>query len=110
MSTGPEDTLIEISGLKFAYGARQVLRGIDLRIPRGKLVAILGTSGSGKTTLLRLVSGQLKPAAGYVKVEGELVHELDDESLYRMRRKMGMQFQVSGLFSDLSVFDNIAFP
>jgi phospholipid/cholesterol/gamma-HCH transport system ATP-binding protein len=104
------DALVEISGLKFAYGARAILKGLDLKIPRGRIVAILGTSGSGKTTLLRLVSGQLKPAGGHVKVEGQIVHELDDEALYRMRRKMGMQFQVSGLFSDLSVFDNIAFP
>jgi phospholipid/cholesterol/gamma-HCH transport system ATP-binding protein len=104
------DALIEISGLTFAYGERQVLRGIDLTIPRGRIVAILGTSGSGKTTLLRLLSGQLKPTAGHVRVEGRVVHEMDDEALYRMRRKMGMQFQVSGLFSDLSVFDNIAFP
>src|SRR5262249_29417215 len=104
------DALIEISGLKFGYGEREVLRGFDLTIPRGKIVAILGTSGSGKTTLLRLISGQLRPAAGCVKVEGNVVHEMDDEALYRMRRKMGMQFQVSGLFSDLSVFDNIAFP
>jgi phospholipid/cholesterol/gamma-HCH transport system ATP-binding protein len=110
MASITPDTLIEISGLKFAYGEREVLKGIDLKIPRGKVVAILGTSGSGKTTLLRLVSGQRKPDAGYVKVEGQVVHELDDEGLYRMRRKMGMQFQVSGLFSDLTVFENIAFP
>jgi len=110
MASNASDTLIEISGLKFAYGGREVLKGIDLKIPRGKVVAILGTSGSGKTTLLRLVSGQRKPDAGYVKVEGQVVHELDDEGLYQMRRKMGMQFQVSGLFSDLTVFDNIAFP
>src|SRR5215510_8412011 len=110
MNTNTSDALIEVSGLKFAYGARTVLKGIDLTIPRGKVVAILGTSGSGKTTLLRLISGQLRPRAGYVKVEGQVVHELDDEGLYQMRRKMGMQFQVSGLFSDLSVFDNIAFP
>jgi phospholipid/cholesterol/gamma-HCH transport system ATP-binding protein len=110
MNGNTSDSLVEISGLKFAYGAREILKGIDLKIPRGKIVAILGTSGSGKTTLLRLVSGQLKPAGGQVKVEGQVVHELDDDALYRMRRKMGMQFQVSGLFSDLSVFDNIAFP
>ena len=104
------DALIEISGLRFSYGEREVLRGVDLTIPRGKIVAILGTSGSGKTTLLRLLSGQLRPVAGSVRFEGNVVHEMDDESLYAMRRKMGMQFQVSGLFSDLSVFDNIAFP
>src|SRR5262245_37936106 len=104
------DTLIEISGLKFAYGEHVVLKGVDLRIPRGKVVGILGTSGSGKTTLLKLISGQLKPAAGHVKVDGQVVHELDDEGLYELRRRMGMQFQVSGLFSDMSVYDNLAFP
>ena len=110
MTSTASDTVIEIKDLKFAYGEREILKGVNLAIPRGKIVAILGTSGSGKTTLLRLVSGPLRPAAGEVRVEGSVVHEMDDEALYRMRRKMGMQFQVSGLFSDLSVFDNIAFP
>ena len=104
------DCIVEVSGLRFAYGEREVLRGLDLTIPRGKIVAILGTSGSGKTTLLRLLSGQLRPAAGAVRFEGSVVHEMDDEALYRMRRRMGMQFQVSGLFSDLTVYDNLAFP
>src|SRR5262245_5203613 len=66
MASSTADTLIEIQGLRFAYGEREVLKGIDLVIPRGRIVAILGTSGSGKTTLLRLISGQLKPAAGCV--------------------------------------------
>src|SRR4051812_29090635 len=110
METASSSALIHVNGLKFSYGDRPILKGVDLEIPRGKLVGILGTSGSGKTTLLKLLSGQLKPSAGYVKFEGSIVHELDDEKLYALRRKMGMQFQVSGLFSDLSVFDNIAFP
>jgi len=104
------DTLIDIEGLKFAYGANQVLKGLDLKVPRGKVVAILGTSGSGKSTLLRLIGGQLKPADGRVNFEGRTVHEMDDEALYAMRSKMGMMFQKSGLFTDLSTFDNIAFP
>ncbi len=103
-------TLIEIAGLKYAYGTREVLKGINLRVPRGKVVAILGTSGCGKTTLLRLIGGQLRPDDGNVKVDGQVIHELDDESLYLMRRKMGMMFQTGGLFTDLSVFENIAFP
>jgi phospholipid/cholesterol/gamma-HCH transport system ATP-binding protein len=102
--------LVEISDLHFAYGKRQVLKGINLKIPRGKLVAILGVSGCGKTTLLRHLGGQLKPARGNVKVAGRVVHELDSDALYAMRRQMGMMFQVSGLFTDMSVFDNIAFP
>jgi phospholipid/cholesterol/gamma-HCH transport system ATP-binding protein len=110
MSAPPSNSLVEIKGLKFAYGQNQVLKGIDLKVPRGKVVAILGTSGSGKSTLLRLIGGQLKPGGGSVRVEGEVVHEMDDTALYRLRRKMGMMFQKSGLFTDLSTFENIAFP
>jgi phospholipid/cholesterol/gamma-HCH transport system ATP-binding protein len=110
MSAHSSDVLIDVSGLKFAYGEHAVLKGIDLKVPRGKVVAILGASGSGKTTLLRLISGQLRPAAGSVKVDGKVVHELDDEDLYELRRKMGMMFQRSGLFTDISTFDNVAFP
>ena len=102
--------LIEIEDLGFAYGANQVLKDIDLKVPRGKVVAILGASGVGKSTLLRLIGGQLKPAAGRVRVDGQVVHEMDDDALYAMRRKMGMMFQKSGLFTDISTFDNIAFP
>jgi len=109
MSSGPE-TLIEVHDLKFAYGENEVLKGINLTVPRGKLVAILGASGCGKTTLLRMIGGQMRPDAGRVKVEGQTVHELDDDALYRLRRKMGMMFQKSGLFTDLSTFDNVAFP
>jgi phospholipid/cholesterol/gamma-HCH transport system ATP-binding protein len=104
------DTLIEISNLKYAYGQREVLKGVSLTVPRGKVVAILGTSGCGKTTLLRLIGGQLRPRDGYVKVDGQVIHELDNDGLYLMRRKMGMMFQTGGLFTDLSVFENIAFP
>jgi phospholipid/cholesterol/gamma-HCH transport system ATP-binding protein len=106
----PGDNLIEIKDLKFSYGANEVLKGINLKVPRGKLVAVLGTSGCGKSTLLRLIGGQLRPRAGHVKVEGRVIHELDSGGLYAMRRKMGMMFQSSGLFTDLSVFDNLAFP
>jgi phospholipid/cholesterol/gamma-HCH transport system ATP-binding protein len=110
MSDTNDDTLIEVAGLKFAYGEREILKGVDLKIRRGKVVAILGTSGSGKTTLLRMVGGQLRPAAGHVKVAGQIVHELDDAGLYLMRRQMGMMFQMGGLFTDMTVFENIAFP
>jgi len=110
MSTGTSDNLVEIEDLRFSYGGNRVLNGINLEVPRGKIVAILGASGVGKSTLLRLIGGQLRPAAGRVKVEGRVVHEMDDDELYRMRRKMGMMFQRSGLFTDLSTFENIAFP
>ncbi len=104
------ENLVEVSDLHFAYGQRQVLKGINLTIPRGKIVAILGVSGSGKSTLLRHFGGQLRPSRGSVKFAGKVVHELDSDDLYALRREMGMMFQVSGLFSDLSVYDNIAFP
>jgi phospholipid/cholesterol/gamma-HCH transport system ATP-binding protein len=104
------EPLIEIKDLHFSYGEREVLKGINLSIPRGKVVAILGSSGCGKTTLMRLIGGQLLPASGFVKVAGEVVHELDNKALYQLRRKMGMMFQAGGLFSDLSVYENVAFP
>ena len=104
------ENLVEVSDLYFAYGKRQVLKGINLAIPRGKVVAILGVSGCGKSTLLHHFGGQLKPASGSVKILGKVIHELNNDELYAMRREMGMMFQVSGLFSDLTVYDNLAFP
>ncbi len=106
----PTENLVEIRNLRFAYGEREVLRGIDLAIPKGKVVAVLGASGCGKTTLLRLIGGQARPDAGEVEVDGRVVHRLDNNALYRLRREMGMMFQVGGLFSDLSVFENVAYP
>jgi len=102
--------LVEVSDLHFSYGDLPIFRGLSLRIPRGKVVAILGGSGSGKSTLLKLIGGQLAPAGGSIKVDGKKVHELDADALYALRRKMGMMFQSSGLFTDLSVYENIAFP
>jgi len=104
------DSLVEITDLDFGYDNRQVLGGIQLKIPRGKVVAIMGNSGCGKTTLLRLIGGQLKPLKGAVKIGGQTVHELDHKALYALRRRTGMLFQFGALFTDLSVFDNVAFP
>ena len=109
MST-PLANVVEARGLAFSHGTLPVLKGIDLDIPRGRIVAILGASGSGKTTLLQLIGGALRPAAGRVTVCGHVVHELGTDELYALRRRMGMMFQKGGLFSDLSVFDNVAFP
>lgn len=106
----PSENLVEIRDLAFSYGKRPMLKGIDLDISRGKVVAILGTSGSGKTTLLQLMGGSLKPSRGTVKIMGANVHELEREALYAMRRQMGMMFQKGGLFTDLTVFENVAFP
>ncbi len=105
-----DDTLVEVDNLHFAYGDNVIFRGLSLKVPRGKLVAVLGSSGSGKSTLLKLIGGQIKPSSGEVRVGGQVVHKLDVAALYALRRKMGMMFQTSGLFSDLTVFENIAFP
>jgi phospholipid/cholesterol/gamma-HCH transport system ATP-binding protein len=104
-----QEPLIEISDVTFAYDRRPILTGINMVIPKGKVVAIMGVSGSGKTTLLRLISGVVKPTQGEVRVGGALVNELTRDSLYKMRRRMGMLFQFGALFTDLSVFDNVAF-
>jgi phospholipid/cholesterol/gamma-HCH transport system ATP-binding protein len=104
------DNAIEIRELAFAYGELQIFRRLSLDIPRGKVVAILGGSGSGKSTLLKLIGGQLRPALGSVTVEGKNVHALSSDELYQLRLGIGMMFQTSGLFSDLSVYENIAFP
>lgn len=105
-----EQILIRVRDLHFSYGRRRILRGVDLDIPAKRVVAILGTSGSGKTTLLQLIGGALTPARGSVEVFGRRVHELTREELYALRRRMGMMFQKGGLFSDLSVFENVAYP
>ncbi len=102
-------TLVEIRDLNFAYDKRPILKGINMDFPKGKLIAIMGLSGCGKTTILRHIGGVLKPSKGYVKVDGQVIHELDQDGLYNMRRKMGMLFQFGALFTDMSVFDNVAF-
>jgi phospholipid/cholesterol/gamma-HCH transport system ATP-binding protein len=103
------EAILEITDLHFAYGSKPILQGVDLRIPRGQVVGIMGPSGCGKTTLLRVIGGQLRPQRGQVKFEGQVVHDLDQDALYRLRRDIGMLFQQGALFTDISVFDNIAF-
>jgi phospholipid/cholesterol/gamma-HCH transport system ATP-binding protein len=102
--------VVEIKDLHFSFGDLEVLRGLNLDIRRGQVVAILGGSGSGKSTLLKLIGAQLYPQRGTVTVEGKDVHRLSSEELYQLRLEMGMMFQTSGLFTDLSVYENIAFP
>lgn len=105
--------IVEIDNLSFGYKGHKghmLHKGISMAFPRGKVVAIMGGSGSGKTTLLRLIGGQFKPHAGEVRVEGQVVHKQDRDGLYKLRRKMGMLFQQGALFTDLSVYDNVAFP
>lgn len=102
--------LVDIHDLHFGYGDRLILSGLTMQFPRGKVIAIMGGSGSGKTTVLRLIGGQLRAQSGSVTVEGQEVASLSMDGLYRMRRRMGMLFQHGALFTDLSVFDNVAFP
>jgi phospholipid/cholesterol/gamma-HCH transport system ATP-binding protein len=104
-----QEPLVEIRDLNFAYDSRPILTGINITIPRGKVVAIMGSSGCGKTTTLRLIGGQIRPTSGTVRVNGQVVHELSADGLYDLRRRMGMLFQFGALFTDMSVFDNVAF-
>lgn len=104
------DNLVEFSRVEFSYERRPILQGVDMSFPRGKVVAIMGGSGTGKTTLLRLIGGQLKANAGEVRVDSESISTMSHARLYAIRRKMGMLFQFGALFTDLSVFDNVAFP
>jgi phospholipid/cholesterol/gamma-HCH transport system ATP-binding protein len=103
------ENLVELHDVAFAYDSRPILDGIRMRFPRGQVVAIMGGSGCGKTTILRLIGGQLKPTRGDVTVDGKRVHALRHDALYALRRRMGMLFQFGALFTDLSVFDNVAF-
>ena len=105
------DTLIEIDHVTFGYDAsRTILNDISLRFQRGKVTSILGSSGCGKTTLLRLIGGVHAANSGTVRFDGEVVDSRNRDQLYRLRRRMGVLFQFGALFTDLSVFDNVAFP
>ena len=104
------DTLVKIRGLSFSRGERKILDGIDMDIPRKGVTAIMGPSGTGKTTLLKLIGGQLRPDAGSVEVDGQNVHALKTSQLYALRKRMGMLFQSGALLTDLTVFENVAYP
>jgi phospholipid/cholesterol/gamma-HCH transport system ATP-binding protein len=106
----PEEILVDVQSVNFSYGERPVLKGVTMRVPRGRKVAIMGASGSGKTTLLRLIGGQIQATAGTVSVAGESLAGLDDAGLYRLRRRTGMLFQFGALFTDMTVYENVAFP
>lgn len=101
---------VAVEGLHFVRGDKEIFRGVDMTIQRGGVTAIMGPSGSGKTTLLKLIGGQLTPGAGRVLIDGQDVHRQSRRALFTMRRRMGMLFQSGALFSDLSVFENVAFP
>jgi len=107
----PDPTaLVECRHLSFGYGARRILDDLSFTVPRGKVTALMGASGGGKTTVLRLIGGQVKAQSGEVLFEGQDVGRLDPAGLYAARRRMGMLFQFGALFTDLSVFENVAFP
>ncbi|QTP59710.1 ABC transporter ATP-binding protein [Billgrantia antri] len=105
-----DSPFVEVEDLRFSRGEKTIFSGVELRIPRGRITAILGPSGTGKTTLLKLIGGQLLPDAGRVLIAGQDVHALSRKALFSLRRRMGMLFQSGALFSDLSVFENVAFP
>lgn len=107
--TSNNTNLVEIRNLNFSYGPRAILKGINLDIPKGKVVAIMGGSGCGKTTLLQIIGGHLRPTKGEVWVTDKMINRLKRDELYEMRRRMGMLFQLGALFTDMSVFDNVAF-
>ncbi|MDR2153476.1 MAG: ABC transporter ATP-binding protein [Burkholderiaceae bacterium] len=104
------DALIELRGVTFGYGEQPVLRNLSFTVPRGKVTALMGASGGGKTTVLRLIGGQQRAQSGQVLLGDEDVGVMDEARLYAARRRMGMLFQFGALFTDLSVFENVAFP
>jgi phospholipid/cholesterol/gamma-HCH transport system ATP-binding protein len=107
----PQPNLIEIDHVVFGYdSSRTILNDVSMRFPRGKVTAILGGSGCGKTTLLRLIGGMYAANQGRVLFDGELVDARDKDQLFRLRRRLGMLFQFGALFTDLTVFENVAFP
>lgn len=102
--------LVSIQGVHFARGGKMIFAGIDIEIARGQITAIMGPSGTGKTTLLQLIAGQLRPDQGTIHVDGLEVHRLSRGRLFDLRKRIGVLFQSGALFTDLTVFDNVAFP
>ncbi|HET8848725.1 MAG TPA: ATP-binding cassette domain-containing protein [Marinobacter sp.] len=101
---------ISLTDVVFSRSGRRIFDGVSLDIPKGRITAIMGPSGTGKTTLLRLIGGQLKPDSGSILVDGHQVPKLKRKALYTLRERMGMLFQSGALFTDLSVYENVAFP
>lgn len=109
----PIDThtpLVELRNLTFGYGERAILDNVTLTVPRGKVTALMGASGGGKTTVLRLIGGQIRGQSGQTLFDGQDVTTMGPKALYEARRRMGMLFQFGALFTDMSVYDNVAFP
>ena len=107
----PSTALVALRHVQFGYdGGRKILDDVSLEVPRGKVTAIMGASGGGKTTVLRLIGGQQRAQQGQVLLGGQDVGQLSHAELYKLRRRMGMLFQFGALFTDMSVFENVAFP
>ena len=109
-STTAAPPLVELRDVSCGYGDRVILERVNLRVTRGRVLALIGTSGGGKTTVLRLLGRQIRPFQGQVLFDGKDIADLDLAQLYAVRRRMGMLFQFGALFTDLSVFENVAFP
>ena len=110
MTQNPTPAIVELHNLTFGYGERVVLHDVSLRVPQGKITALIGPMGAGKTTTLRLIGGQHRAQSGEVLFEGQDVARMEQKQLYAMRRRMGMLFQFGALFADISVLENVAFP
>ena len=104
------DNLVTVDNLTFKRGDRLIYDGVSLNVPRGKITAVMGPSGIGKTTLLKLIGGQLQPENGDIQFHGDSIVSMNRSRLYKTRRRMSMLFQSGALFTDMSVFDNVAFP
>ena len=104
------DNLVEIHDMSFYRGSRSIYKNMNLTVPKGKVTAIMGPSGIGKTTLLKLIGGQLKPQSGTILFDGENIPSLSRSKLYQVRKRMSMLFQSGALFTDLTVFENVAYP
>ncbi len=105
-----DDIIVEIRNMTFTRGTRQIFDDISLKIPRGRITAIMGPSGTGKTTLLKLIGGQLNPDSGQILLDDQNIPTLNRRDLFIVRERMGMLFQSGALFTDMNVFDNVAFP
>lgn len=110
LSTPLSDNLVELNDMSFSWPTKVVYDQVNIHIPRGKITAIMGPSGTGKTTLLKLIGGQLKPDSGDIIFDGKSILNISTDELYEARKKMGMLFQSGALFTNMSVFDNVAFP
>ncbi|MCP3862143.1 MAG: ATP-binding cassette domain-containing protein, partial [Aestuariibacter sp.] len=104
------DYLVNVDNMTFSRGERVIYDGVSLRVPKGKITAVMGPSGIGKTTLLKLIGGQLQPDNGDITFDGDSIVSMSRRELYQTRRRMSMLFQSGALFTDMSVFDNVAFP